>query len=168
MPDTIAIRPAIPADLGAIDALLSRAYPRLLARDYPPSVLVLAIPIISRARPELLASGTYYVAEDMDGRILGAGGWTRGAPAGGAGAPRLGHVRHFVTDDRIVRRGIARRIMERVFDEALGAGILRLDCLSTRTAVPFYAAMGFRVAGPVTIPLRPGIEFPAVRMDRVL
>jgi hypothetical protein len=45
---------------------------------------VLALPIISRARPELLASGTYFVALDGNGRMVGAGGWTRGAPEGGA------------------------------------------------------------------------------------
>ncbi len=38
MPDLLTLRPAVPADLSAVDALLARSYPKLLAPDYPPSV----------------------------------------------------------------------------------------------------------------------------------
>ena len=72
----LTLRPSTAADLAAVGALLARSYPRLLAPDYPASVRVLAIPLISRARPELLASGTYWLAHDPQGDILGAGGWT--------------------------------------------------------------------------------------------
>ena len=57
LPDTLTLRHATPSDLAAVDALLARSYPRLLAADYSASVLVTAVPIIARARPELLASG---------------------------------------------------------------------------------------------------------------
>ena len=40
------------------------------------------------------------------------------------------------------------------------------DCLSTRTAVPFYAAVGFSLVGPVEVPIVPGMRFPALRMQR--
>ena len=160
----LTIRLAAPADLAEVDALLAHSYPRLLAPDYAPSVLVLALPIISRARPELLACGSYFVALDGNGRMVGAGGWTRGAPEGGDAAQRIGHVRHVVTRAGEVRRGIGRALMGCAMEDAAAEGIRRLDCLSTRTAVPFYEAMGFRALGPVDVPLRPGIVFPAVRM----
>lgn len=54
--------------------------------------------------------------------------------------------------------------MAAVFDAARGAGVVRMECLSTRTAVPFYTSVGFRVIGPVDVPLRAGIVFPAVQM----
>jgi GNAT superfamily N-acetyltransferase len=168
MIDTITIRASGRSDLADVDALLARSYPRLLAGDYPPSVMVTALPIISRARPELVTSGTYYLAVDPAGRVIGAGGWTTGAPEGGARKARVGHIRHFVTDDRAVRRGIGRALMAHVLREAGDAGVTMLDCLSTRMAVPFYAAMGFTEVARVTVPLRPGIEFPAVRMQRLL
>jgi GNAT superfamily N-acetyltransferase len=164
MTPTLSLRRAAPADLAAVDRLLARSYPRLLAADYPPSTLVLAVPRIARARPELLASGTYFLAEDPEGQVLAAGGWTRGAPDGGRGVEQTGHVRHVATDPAVVRRGVGRALMTRVMADARGAGIDWLDCLSTRTAVPFYAAMGFRVVFPVDVPLAPGIVFPAVRM----
>ncbi len=40
--------------------------------------------------------------------------------------------------------------------------------MSTLTAVPFYEAMGFTVIGPITVPLGPGIDFPAVSMRRAI
>jgi GNAT superfamily N-acetyltransferase len=166
----LTLRPSTAADLAAVGALLARSYPRLLAPDYPASVRVLAIPLISRARPELLASGTYWLAHDPQGDILGAGGWTQGAPGvpGDGHGPRTGHIRHFVTDARLTRQGIGWALMDRVLAQAGAAGMRRLDCLATRTAVPFYAALGFQEQGLVDVPLRPGIVFPAIRMLRQL
>jgi hypothetical protein len=44
------IRATTKRDIAAVDALLARAYPRLLKGDYPPSTLVMAVPLISRAQ----------------------------------------------------------------------------------------------------------------------
>ena len=160
MSETLTIRVAAPSDLAELDAMFARAYPRLLKADYPPSVLVLALPIISRAQPDLLRSGTYYVAETAEQGIVGAGGWTRRRGS------RRADVRHVVTDDRLVRRGIGRAILDRVIAEARAAGMQGLDCNSTRTAVPFYRSVGFEELGPVEVLLREGISFPAVAMRR--
>ena len=174
MEPSFTLRRATPEDLSALDWLLSRSYPRLLRADYPPSVLVTALPIIARARPELLQSGRYFVAVNpADGSVLGAGGYSLVAPApqGMAGGPReaaLGHIRHVVTDAERVRQGIGRGVMTCVLTAAAAEGVTRLDCLSTRMAVPFYASLGFRTLGPVTVPLAPGIDFPAVRMQLTL
>ena len=164
--ETLSVRTARPTDMSALDGLFARSYPILLKADYPASVMVTAIPLISRANPALLASGTYYVVEDSSGALIGAGGWTRAAPPGYASASATGHIRHVVTDASRTRRGVGRRLMERVLNSAESAGVTRLDCLSTLTAVPFYAAMGFHSLGPILVPLRPGIDFPAVHMQR--
>jgi hypothetical protein len=58
--------------------------------------------------------------------------------------------------------------MTHAIDRAMAAGVRCLDCQSTRTAVPFYAALGFRALGEIEIPLRPGILFPAVHMQMPL
>ena len=168
--ETLTLRHATPADLSAVDVLLARSYPRLLAADYPPSVMVLAVPMITRARPELLASGRYWLAEDPAGHLLGAGGWSARVPAsGGEGWPDrhgrvLAQVRHVATDPDALRRGVGRAVMARVMAEARAAGFAGMECLATRTAVPFYAAVGFRAVGPVEVNLAPGIDFPVVKM----
>lgn len=156
------IRPTTKADLAAVDALLARSYPKLLKADYSPSVLVTALPVISRARPELMVCGTYYVAEEA-GVILGAGGWTPDAKD-----VAFGHVRHVVTDDRALRRGIGRALLERSFDEARNAGVTRLECWSTLTAERFYHSVGFVTVGPMDVTLAGGIKFPSIRMSRAL
>ena len=167
---SLTLRAALPSDLAKVDMLLARSYPRLLRKDYPPSVMVLALPIIARARTELLSSGRYYLAFGADGKLLGAGGWSRGAPAP-SGQPDtqlrnggVGHVRHVATDPAAVRQGVGRAVMAAVFDAARRAGLSRLECLSTRTAVPFYSSLGFKALGVVEVPLRAGIVFPAVQM----
>ncbi len=160
--DTITIRKSRAADLTAADALFAQSYPALLKRDYPPSTLVLALPLISKAQPQLLSSGTYYVAETEDGQLVGAGGWSRGRRRDAA------QIRHVVTDHRFIRKGIGRAIMDTVFATAKAAGVRHLQCQSTRTAVPFYAACGFRELGPIEVSLAPGIGFPAVAMERGL
>lgn len=159
----LTIRIATPDDLTAVDALLARSYPALLRGDYPPSVMVTAVPLMARAQPALLASGSYFLALTGDA-VVGAGGWTQAAPGGRPGMRGVGHVRHVATDPAHVRRGIGRALMETVILHARGSGMAWLHCLSTRTAVPFYRAQGFVVRGDTDVVLRPGISFPAVAM----
>lgn len=162
------IRAARRADVPGVDALLARSYPRLLKADYPPSVLVTAVPLISRAQPGLVASGTYYVAETDAGQIVGAGGWTRRDPATARTVAGQGNIRHFATDPAFTRKGIGGALLERCLRDAQDSGLVAMTCYSTRTAVPFYAAHGFEAEAEVEIELRPGVLFPAIRMQRDL
>lgn len=163
------LRPATKADTGAIDSLLERSYPRLLKADYPASVLVTAIPRMVRAQPALIASGSYYVAEDATGALVGAGGWTIALPGqGGPGSRNRANVRHVVTDPDALRQGVARTIMEHSFDMAKAAGATWMHCMATRTAVPFYESVGFQRISEITVSLGPGVDFPAVEMHRSL
>ena len=156
------IRPTTIADLAVVDALLARSYPKLLKADYPPSVLVTVLPVIARAQPKLLRCGTYYVVEE-DGQVLGAGGWTPDRTD-----PALGHIRHVATDDRALRRGVGRRLLNHCFDTARAAGVQRMECWATLTAERFYQAVGFQTVGPMDVSLEGGIRFPSLRMLRDL
>jgi hypothetical protein len=53
-----------------------------------------------------------------------------------------------------------------IYAEAHLQGARRFEAKATRTAVRFYEAMGFDSLGQVIVPLRPGIDFPAVMMRR--
>ncbi|QBY01102.1 GNAT family N-acetyltransferase [Rhodophyticola sp. CCM32] len=168
MTETFTIRPSNAADLPALDALVARSYGILMKRDYPPSILVTALPLIARAQPRLLTSGSYYVAVSAEGALVSAGGWTHQGPQGGVGPRDLGHIRLFATDPDATRKGLARAIMRHSLKTAAEAGITRLICQSSCTAVPFYTAMGFERQGEIEITLRPGISFPAMQMVRSL
>ena len=168
MSDTLFIRAARPTDLPEIDALLARSYPVLLKNAYPPSTLVTAVPLISKAQPRLIASGTYFVVSD-DRQIVGAGGWTRALPGSWArGGSTVGNIRHVVTDHRQARRGIGRKLMSHIIKSARQGGMTQLDCFSTLMAEPFYAACGFETVAPMSVSLAPGIDFPAIRMQMML
>lgn len=164
---TLTIRTAAADDLAGIDAMLASSYPRLLRRDYAPSVLVTVVPVMARAQPQLVSSGRYLVAE-VDGRLVGAGGWSLAPPPGGRPGRRRAHVRHVVTDYRAVRTGVGRRLMAAVMDAARTEGVRGMECLSTLTAVPFYVACGFSEVARLDLPIVPGIPFEAVRMVRAL
>lgn len=160
-------RIATPADLPAVDALLARSYPALLKADYPASVLVTALPLLSRAQPALLASGSYWVTMDA-GQSVACGGWTAKAPPGRRTPRGWGSIRHVATDPMRTREGLARGLMTAALDQARDAGIAHMQCLSTRTAVPFYASLGFEVVGVVDVTLRSGIVFPSVEMQATI
>ena len=169
MTGLLTIRQTRREDLAEVDALFQRSYPALLKDHYPPSLRIMAIPLISRANPSLLSSGHYFAVTDGAGRIVGAGGWSRADPRRARpGDLTAGHVRHVVTDHRRTREGIGRALMGHIFDDARASGVMRLDCLSTLMAVPFYAACGFEELGPVIITLREAVEFPAILMQRTL
>ncbi len=161
------VRVATATDIEGVDALLARSYPAILKASYKPSVLVTAIPLISKAQPMLVTCGTYFVVEDRNGAIVGAGGWTPNAPPGDRSvSDKVAHIRHLVSDHRRLREGIGRLLMARVFETSEAAGIEQIECFSTLTAVPFYAACGFSTLGAMTVSLRQGIDFPAVHMRR--
>lgn len=163
-PPEICIRPARPSDFDAVDNLFRRAYPALLRADYDTKTLADVLPIISRANPRLLATGTFYLAF-RDNELVGAGGWSWIGPHGAVGPRHMAHIRHVVTHHDHQRSGIGRRLLGHCIDEAAGAGARILNCQSTLTAEPFYAALGFRRIADIDVFLCPGVSFPAVHMQ---
>ena len=165
LPD-LTIRPSRARDGEAISRVLSRSYGRLLVPDYPDAVLRKALPLIGRANPALVGRPTYFVAV-LDGAIAGVGGWTAASPQAGAGGA-VGHVRHVACDPDHVRKGVMRALMAEVLGTARAAGVELMCCLSTRTAVPFYASLGFEGAAEVEVRLAPGVFLPSVEMRMTL
>jgi len=166
------IRVASPADKEAVSALLKTSYGILLARDYSPEVLAVALPLMSAANPELLNCGTYYVTENQNGEIIACGGWTlnRPGPVDAAHTVRegLAHIRHVATHPTWTRRGIGRAMIETCKNEARKQGISRFECYSSLSARSFYAALDFRACGSIDIALGADCLFPSVVMECAL
>lgn len=168
MTNDLTIRPADESDIPDIDAILLRAYPKLLSKDYDADTLAVALPMMAVTRPALLAEGTYFVAE-LDGEIVGAGGWTRAVPGQDVIIPNRGNIRRLIVDDRRQRQGIAAALMDASHQSAQAAGMAEMYVLSTRTAVPFYAAQGYQTIREIDVPLgQAGVVFPSIEMSRSL
>ena len=160
------IRIARPTDLDAIGSLLVVSYSSSLAAHYDDDLLVRALPHITKAQPDLLACGTYYVAETESGKLVGCGGWTAATPGSGEIAKGEAHLRHFAIHPHWIRRGIATRLLVRCFSDAKAFGICKLHCHSTLNAERFYQASGFKRVEPVDVPICPDLTFPCILMSR--
>src|SRR5688572_31965559 len=100
----ITVRIATPEDAEGVSEVLRASYATLLPAHYTPAEMAAMLPIIVRANPKLLASGTYYVAVEGDA-YLGCGGWTPAKYARVADStPGLGAIRHFATHPGHLRR----------------------------------------------------------------
>jgi GNAT superfamily N-acetyltransferase len=162
------LRVTTPADAEAITAILRPSYVELMAEAYPPGLLARTLPLITRANPNLLASGRYYLVESETGEPAGCGGWSAHPPGAPEPDPRRAHIRHFATHPAWIRRGIGRRLYERCEADARTAGFTRLECWASLNGEGFYAALGFRRLERIETPMPGGVRFPAIRMERVL
>ncbi|HNQ91728.1 MAG TPA: GNAT family N-acetyltransferase [Alphaproteobacteria bacterium] len=161
------VRTANLTDKDGIDELLGKTFPALMKSHYDPEVLQEALQFISKSRPELLSSGTYYVATDDQEKIIGCGGWTKENPDTKDVQTGTGHLRHFATHVDHTRQGIGRKIFEICQKQALNEKISKFECFSTINAKKFYASLGFKTISPMHAKLPSGLELPCVlmRMD---
>ena len=149
-----------------IGTLLRQSYPVLMRAAYPDSLLRLALPLMTRANPALLTSGTYYVATDEAGRAIGCGGWTLERPGSGELSEGLAHVRHFATHPECTGQGIGRAVYNRCEEHARSAGANRFECYSSLNAEGFYRAIGFSAHERFEATMGPDVRVPAVLMKK--
>ena len=129
---------------------------------------------------QLVADGTYYVAEDEAGRIVGCGGWSKrqtlygGDQMKGAADPLLdpatdaARIRAFFVHPDHARRGIGRRIIEACEAAARAAGFARMELGATLPGESLYAAMGYAVTDRFDIALPDGEMLPCAHMAKTL
>jgi N-acetylglutamate synthase-like GNAT family acetyltransferase len=166
MAEDFRIRVARAEDTEAVETVLRASYSVLLESAYPTDILARALPLMVRANPALLSSGTYYLVTMPDGTATGCGGWTLEPPAGVSAStdPTRAHIRHFATHPNWVRRGIGRALFDRCVAEARAIGVERFECHSTLVGESFYRALGFRAVEAVSVDMGAGIILPSIRM----
>ena len=178
------IRPATPDDIPSLVLLVRCATRELAGADYTRQQIDSALRGYGTGVDlRLIDDGTYYVAE-IDGRIVGAGGWSfrpamgpdpiDGGHPQGVGDERLdpardaARIRAFFVHPDYARRGIARRILAVCESAAWRAGFRRLELVATRTGVPLYVACGFESIDWIEVPLPDGVKFPVMRMKKTM
>ncbi len=171
---TVDIRIATPDDIGALETLIERSSRVLLVPFLTPAQLAASLEVMTLDR-ELIADGTYFVAEE-GGIAVGCGGWTRrrGFVTARHGRDRdsellapgrePARVRAMYTDPEHARRGIGRLVLETCENAAREAGFNEGELLATLAGEPLYLAAGWREAERTVVPTPAGVDVPAVRM----
>lgn len=163
----IRIRAATPDDADLLTGIIAASYRTLDSGLYDTARLAAAMPLMSKANPKLLASGTYYVVE-VDGVAAACGGWTFEKPGSGEFEDGVAHIRHFATHPDYLRRGLARRLLDHCLDEAKSRGARVMRSQATLPAEQFYASAGFRTLKRTEVQMGPDIMLPALEMERPL
>lgn len=175
------VRLAIPDDIPALHGLIEASVRGLQAADYTPSQIEGALGTVLGLDTQLIADGTYFVAEtvEADGevpRLAGCGGWSKrktlfGADRGPGRAPELldpagdaAKVRAIFVHPDFARRGLGSLILATVERAARAAGFSRFEMGSTLTGVPLYRLKGYVEVERIAVPLANGEALPVVRM----
>jgi GNAT superfamily N-acetyltransferase len=190
---TIRIRPAVSEDIPVLRELIDASVRGLQSRDYTPSQIESALATVYGVDTQLIADGTYVVAEagaeeggrtaetpapTSAGPIVGCGGWSKrktlygGDQWTGREAALLdpqtdaAKIRAFFIQPSWVRRGIGTLILEACENAALAAGFTRFEMGATLTGVPLYRARGYMAVENLEVPLANGETLPIVRMEK--
>ena len=173
----VQVRVATADDLPAIRELIPSSVRRLSVGFYTPEQIESSIRYVFGPDTQLIADGTYFVAE-AEGEIVACGGWSwRRTLYGGdqmkAGddppldpAHEAARIRAFFVHPAWARRGIASAIMKACVDAASAAGFRRLALMSTLPGEPLYRAFGFMPGERIIDTLPDGIGVPFVPMER--
>ncbi len=174
------LRLATEEDIPALHALIEASVRGLQAGDYTPAQIEGALGTVLGLDTQLIADGTYFVAEavglDRAENLAGCGGWSKrktlfGADGGPGRAPELldaatdaAKVRAIFVHPTFARRGLGTLILAHVEAAARAAGFRRFEMGSTLTGVPLYRLKGYVEVERIGVPLSNGEALPVVRM----
>jgi GNAT superfamily N-acetyltransferase len=179
LPVSYRIRLATTADVPALEALISVAVRGLSTDYYTAAQIESGIRHAFGVDTQLIADGTFYVAE-MAGEIAGCGGWSwRRKIYGGdqvsadSAAPLdpttdAARTRAFFVHPGFARRGIGSAILRECTRAATAAGFRRLELLGTLPGERLYRALGFELLDYSDHVLPDGVTIRWVRMARDL
>jgi GNAT superfamily N-acetyltransferase len=178
----IVIRLAEARDIPALRELIEASVRGLQAGDYSPEQLEGALGTVYGVDTQLIADGTYFVAEatesSTESLVVGCGGWSKRKTLFGSDqfagredslldpAKDAAKIRAFFVHPAWARRGIGGKILEACEAAAEAAGFRRLEMGATLTGVPFYRVKGYVEIEAVEAPLGNGLTLSIVRMGK--
>jgi GNAT superfamily N-acetyltransferase len=177
----IRIRQAVTEDIPILRGLIDASVRGLQTRDYTPSQIESALATVYGVDTQLIADGTYLVAEaegDAEPVTVGCGGWSKrktlygGDQWTGREAALLdpqhdaAKIRAFFIHPSWARQGIGTMILEACENAAVAAGFIRFEMGATLTGVPLYQARGYVALENLEVPLANGESLPIVRMEK--
>ena len=175
--DSVRVRVATEDDLPAILELIPLSVRGLSGGYYTAEQIESAIRYVFGPDTQLVADGTYFVAE-RGGSLAGCGGWSMrrtlygGDQAKDAEDPLLdpsveaARIRAFFVHPGHARRGVASAIYRACVDAARAAGFRSLELMATLPGEPLYRVFGFHPVEAVESTLPDGVPVRFVRMAR--
>src|SRR6266850_1097731 len=188
----IQLRLAIPAGIPALHALIDASVRGLQAQDYTPAQIEGALKTVFGVDSQLIADGTYIVAEANSGGnqradqmvvriepvIVGCGGWSKRKTLYGGDRwtgrqddlldplRDAAKIRAFFIHPAWARQGIGGMILEACEAAARAAGFTRYEMGATLTGAKLFGVRGYVAVKPISIPLMNGEVLPVIHMEK--
>jgi GNAT superfamily N-acetyltransferase len=178
MPPPIHLRLAVPEDVPVLRGVIDASVRGLQTEDYTPAQIEGALQTVFGVDSQLIADGTYIVAEAGSNVIAGCGGWSKRKTlyGGDRWAERedslldplrdAAKIRAFFIHPAWARRGVGTLILQACEDAARAAGFLRFEMGATLTGAKLFSAKGYVPVKPISIPLANGESLPVIHMEK--
>ncbi len=178
MSESFSIRIAQEADVAVLRLLIDASVRGLQTSDYSPAQIEAALQKVFGVDSQLIADGTYLLAETSQSEIVGCGGWSKRKTLYGGDvwaaredslldpAKDAAKIRAFFIHPHWVRRGVGTLILEACENAAITAGFSRFEMGATLTGVPLYRARGYTAIENLEVPIGAGLTLPIVRMEK--
>jgi GNAT superfamily N-acetyltransferase len=174
----IRLRLALPEDVPALRELIEASVRGLQTQDYSPAQIEGALQAVFGVDSQLIADGTYIVAEADSNGIVGCGGWSKRKTLYGGDRwteredslldplRDAAKIRAFFIHPDWARRGVGTLILQACEDAAHAAGFLRFEMGATLTGAKLFSAKGYVAVKPISIPLANGESLPVIHMEK--
>ena len=188
----VRIRKTVAEDIPVLHVLIEASVRGLQAEDYTPAQMEGALKTVFGVDSQLIADGTYLVAEvkpagSEAGKaetaaqqwvIAGCGGWSKRKTLYGGDAwtrredalldPRrdAAKIRAFFVHPHWARRGIGSMILEACENAAKEEGFTRYEMGATLTGAKLFRAKGYVAVENIQVPLTNGESLPVIHMEK--
>ena len=177
--EPVRIRLATTYDIPALRQLILDSVRGLSVTHYSARQIESALQEVFGVDTQLVLDETYFIA-DIDGQIVGAGGWSKRTTLFGGDSSKTAvdslldsdkepaRIRAFYIHPQWSRRGIGSLILDACEEAARAAGFKSVELASTLPGVPFYLARGYKKAEAIAIPMDSGEQLITYRMTNTL
>lgn len=188
----IRLRLAAPEDVPVLGKLIEASVRGLQTEDYTPAQIEGALATVFGVDSQLIADGTYIVAEAASGSnagvepadrtsnwtIVGCGGWSKRKTLYGSDHwtgredalldPQrdAAKIRAFFIHPDWARQGVGSKILQACEDAAHAAGFTRYEMGATLTGAKLFGSKGYVPVKPITIALNNGETLPVIHMEK--
>lgn len=182
MQTNIRIRQAVPSEVPILRELIDASVRGLQAEDYTPAQIDGALKTVFGVDSQLIADGTYLVAEATSAEgepvIAGCGGWSKrktlyGGDVWAAREDSLldpscdgAKIRAFFIHPAWARRGVGTLLLEACEEAARAAGFTRYEMGATLTGAKLFGVKGYVALERIEIPLVNGESLPVIHMEK--